>query len=102
MDNLKIAMAPSGDRSLQIGVVSGTAEVTIQTSCCQNTTLDTGRYVCTLSTTRVNINAWDFTSQGAVQNATICYGDPVTAAYCVGMIVGTGYNNNVLCITRIA
>jgi hypothetical protein len=102
IDNMKIAMAPSGNRSLQVGVVSGTEPVTIQTAYCQNTSFETGRYVCTLTSALVNINTWSFGSQGAVQNATICYGNPVTAAYCVSMIVGFGYNNNVLCITRIA
>jgi hypothetical protein len=101
MDNIKVAMAPSGSRSLQVGVVSGTAPVLIQTAYCQNTNFETGRYSYTLTTALININTWGFASNGAVQNATICYGSPVTAAYCVSMIVGFGYSNNILCITRI-
>jgi hypothetical protein len=101
MDNIKIAMAPAGSRSLQVGVVSGTAPAVIQTAYCQNTSFETGRYCCSLTTTLTNINTWGFASNGAVQSATICYGNPVTAAYCVSMIVGFGYNNNILCITRI-
>jgi hypothetical protein len=101
MDNIKIAMAPSGNRSLQVGVVSGTAPVVMQTAYCQNTTFETGKYGYTLTTALININNWNFNSHGAVQSATVCYGNPATAAYCVSMIVGLGYNENVLCITRI-
>jgi hypothetical protein len=101
MDNIKVAMAAAGSRSLQVGLVSGTAPVLIQTAYCQNTSFETGRYSCTLTTALININSWGFASNGAVQNATICYGSPVTAAYCVSMVVGFGYSNNILCITRI-
>jgi hypothetical protein len=101
MDNLKVQMAPTGNRGMQLGTISGSVPVNVQTSYCQNGSFDTGLYVYNLSTTMANINSWGFISAGAVQHATICYGSPVTAAYCASMIVGAGYANNVICITRI-
>jgi hypothetical protein len=101
MDNLKVQMAAGGNRSMQIGTISGSVSVQIQTAYCQNTAFETGRYAPTLTTTMANINSWSFGSAGSVQHATICYGNPVTAAYCASMIVGVGFANNILCITRI-
>ena len=101
MDNLKVQFAASGARSMQLGVISGSVPVTVTTAYCQGGGFETGLYNLNLTTAMANINSWGFGSAGAVQSAVICYGSPVTAAYCASMIVGFSYNNNVLCITRI-
>jgi hypothetical protein len=73
----------------------------IQTAYCQSINFQTCLYQTTFATTPLTITTWDFSVPGWVQNATIYYGEPATAAYCVSLQGGTGLNNNILCITRI-
>jgi hypothetical protein len=98
MDNLKVQMSTGGNRGMQLGLINGTACAIIQTAYCQTTNFETGRYCTNLTTTPSNINGWSFSITGATQHAFLCYG---SSAYCVSMMVGFGFNNNVLCITRV-
>ena len=98
MDNLKVQMSTGGNRGMQLGLINGTACAIIQTAYCQTTAFETGRYCNNLTTTPSNINGWSFSITGATQHAFLCYG---SSAYCVSMMVGLGFNSNVLCITRI-
>jgi hypothetical protein len=101
MDNVKVQVSTSGCRGLQVGTVSGTACMRIQTAYCQSTNFETRPYSANFTTTALTISTWDFSVPGFVQNATIYYGVPATAAYCVSLQGGTGFNDNILCITRI-
>jgi hypothetical protein len=104
LDNLRFAMSTGGNRSFMISTVSGSATVTWANSgvlagtyaagaLCQNITLGTGfQYLCA---------GYNYPGHGSVQCATICYGAPVCCAYQFVGIVGCGYNNNVMNITRI-
>jgi hypothetical protein len=106
LGNIKVQMAGSGNRSLQLGTVSGTACMQVQTSFCQDTGFATLKSEGTYTTTPVLMSSgWNFASSAAVQNAVVAYygaSTTPTAFYCVSMQVGPSYLNNMLCITRIA
>jgi hypothetical protein len=109
MDNLRFAMSTGGNRSFMLSTVSGTATVTWLSSGPYFSTAPNGTYasVCgqqnyALNTGFVYMNAGNnYAAHGSVQCATICFGSPVTAAYQFVGIVGFGYANNVMSVTRI-
>jgi len=106
LGNIKVQMAGSGNRSLQLGTVSGTACMQVQTSFCQDTSFATLKSEGTYTTTPVLMSSgWNFTSSATVQNAVVAYygaSATPTAFYCVSMQVAPSYVGNMLCITRIA
>ena len=105
LDNLQVFMSGGGNRSFLVKVNSGT-EVASWTS----TGALAGGYAtatlcqsCTLTTTsQYFASAYNFPGHGSTQCVTLCYGSPPTAAYQIIGIVGLGYNNNIISITRIA
>jgi len=109
MDNLRFAMSTGGNRSFMLSTVSGTATVTWLSSGPYFSTPPNGTYasVCgqqnyALNTSFVYMNAGNnYAAHGSVQCTTICFGAPVTAAYQFVGIVGQGYVNNVMSVTRI-
>ena len=109
MDNLRFAMSTGGNRSFMLSTASGTATVTWLSSGPYFSAAPNGTYasVCgqqnyALNTGFVYMNAGNnYAAHGSVQCATICFGSPVTAAYQFVGIVGFGYANNVMSVTRI-
>jgi hypothetical protein len=105
LDNLQVFMSGAAPRSFLVKVNSGT-EVASWTS----TGALAGGYAtatlcqsCTLTTTsQYFASAYNFPGHGSTQCVTLCYGSPPTAAYQIIGIVGLGYNNNIISITRIA
>jgi hypothetical protein len=105
LDNLQVFMSGAAPRSFLVKVNSGT-EVASWTS----TGALAGGYAtatlcqsCTLTTTsQYFASAFNFPGHGSTQCVTLCYGSPPTAAYQIIGIVGLGYNNNIISITRIA
>ena len=58
----------------------------------------------TLTSTWVELApSYSFAAHGNVQTAMICINDPgnFQAAWCFVGIIGSGYNNNILCVTRL-
>jgi hypothetical protein len=105
LGNIKVQMAATGLRSMQIGTVSGTACMQIQTAYCSDSSFSTLKTEGTYTTTPVVFTGWNFASSAAIQSASIAYygaSTTPTAYYCVSMQVGPSYINNMLCITRIA
>ena len=103
MDNIAVSFSTGGNRSFGFKTVSGTATVTWTTNYVQCGMAGTGPFQNqTLTTTfRYFDGGYAFGSHGSCQSATVCYGLPVTAAYNIVGIVGAGYANNVISITRI-
>lgn len=104
MDNIAVSMSTSGLRSFGINLLSGTTVATWSNcgtipggyagaSVVQNFALGVGFQ-------RFN-NDYNYTTHGSTQQTTVCYGNPVCAAYQIMGMVGIGFNNNVICITRI-
>jgi hypothetical protein len=106
LGNIKVQLSTTGNRSLQLGTVSGTACMQVQSSFCQDAGFGTIKSEGSYTTTPTLISSgWSFVSPAAVQNAVIAYfgaGTTPTAFYCVSMQIGPSYLNNMLCITRIA
>ena len=103
MDNIAVSFSTGGCRSFGFKTVSGTATVTWTTNYVQCGMTGTGPFQNQTLTTafrRFDGN-YCFGFHGSCQSATVCYGLPVTAAYNIVGIVGAGYANNVISITRI-
>lgn len=103
MDNIAVSFSTGGNRSFGFNTLSGTATVTWVNSYSQGGVAGSGPYQNqTVNTAfRYFEGGWSFGLHGSCQTAIVCYGLPVTAAYNVMGIVGAGYANNVICITRI-
>ena len=110
MDNIQVRFSTAGNRSFQFATLSGSATVGYM-SCpslyfSAPTSLATagvfGNQTCTLTTSFIYFNPGNnYANHNSTQEATIIYGNPPTAAYNVMGIVGAGYLNNIICITRI-
>jgi microcystin-dependent protein len=104
MDNFAFSMATSGNRSFGFNTLSGTAFATWG-----NCGIVVGGYASagvaqnfTITTAFQRFDSsYSFTAHGSTQSTTICVGSPPTAAYQVLGIVGAGYANNIICVTRI-
>jgi len=103
VDNFAFCMALSGNRSFGFRTLSGTALVTWSNCGVQNGYLTANTFQnCTITTTFQRFdNGYNYTLHGSTQSTTLCVGSPPTAAYQVLGIVGAGYNNNIICVTRI-
>ena len=103
MDNIAVSFSTGGNRSFGFKTVSGTATVTWTTNYVQTNMAGTGPFQNQNLTTafRYFDGNYSFNLHGSCQSATVCYGSPVTAAYNIVGIVGSGYANNVISITRI-
>lgn len=103
MDNIAVSFSTGGNRSFGFNTLSGTATVTWVNSYVQGGSAGSGpvqNFALTTGFQRFD-NSYNFGSHGSCQTAIVCYGLPVCAAYNVMGIVGAGYANNVICITRI-
>lgn len=101
MDNLKVTVSTSGNRSLQVAAVSGSFAAFINGSYSVYTggTGGTGVSVTVTTTPALAIN-WNFTSQGDV--ATYIINDTTNSrCYRVTMMIGGSYNNNMIAIERL-
>jgi hypothetical protein len=103
MDNIAVSMTTGGNRSFGFNVLSGSSTATWVTNYNQFGIASTGPFINQTVTTafRYFDSAYGFSTHGSCQTAIVCYGLPVCAAYNIMGIVGSGYNNNVICITRI-
>jgi hypothetical protein len=112
LDNIQVRMAPSGNRSFQFALTSGTATVGY-ISCpgvyFNNATTGialANAFGCasyTANTTFTYFNSGnDYQWTNSTQQATIIVGNPITAVYDVCGVVGLSYNNNAITITRVA
>ena len=104
MDNFAFSMAASGNRSFGFNTLSGTATPVTWSNCgTQNGYTSGGTFQNRTITTAFQRfdNGYNYGFHGATQSTTICVGFPTTAAYQVLGIVGCGYNNNIICVTRI-
>ena len=103
MDNIAVSFSTGGNRSFGISLLSGTTTATWSNCGNQNgytTAATVQNFALSTSFQRFD-NGYSFGSHGATQSTTLCYGAPVCAAYQILGIVGCGFNNNVICITRI-
>jgi hypothetical protein len=104
MDNFAFSMAASGNRSFGFNTLSGTALATWA-----NWGIVSGGYASaslpqnfTITTAFQRFDSgYNFVARGSTQCTIICVGSPPTAAYQVLGIVGAGYANNIICVTRI-
>jgi len=104
MDNFAFSMAASGCRSFGFNTLSGTAFATWD-----NWGIVSGSYAgagifqnVTVTTAFQRFDSgYSFAAHGSTQCTIICVGSPPTAAYQVLGIVGAGFANNIICVTRI-
>jgi hypothetical protein len=103
MDNIAVSMSTGGNRSFGISLLSGTTTATWSNCGNQNayTSASTVQNFALSTSFQRFDNGYAFTAHGSTQSTTLCYGSPVCAAYQIMGIVGSGYANNVICITRI-
>ena len=105
LGNLKVRMASSGYRSLQVSTVSGTYSVIgsgiySQNGAIAGSTIDVNTPK-SISTTPTHIAAgYNFASAGATDN-WILMDTTVGIAWRITMIVGASYNNNLITIERL-
>jgi hypothetical protein len=104
LGNLKVRMAASGNRSLQISTVSGTYSVygsgVYSQSGVSGSTIDAGAQRSVTTTPTYISPGYNFTQGGATDSWMIM--DPtVGIAWRIGLIVGAGYNNNLITIERL-
>jgi len=103
IDNLRFRMV-GATQNFQFSLAGGSETVTWANSGVINGGYATGAVCQNISMTtswRELCGGYVYNAHGAIQCATICYGYPVRCAYQFVGIVGYGYNNNVMCITRI-
>lgn len=103
LGNLKVRMASSGSRSIQVSTVSGTYSV--QGSCVYMaggagyvTIPDNNRF--TINTTATNLSTLNFTTGGQVEMWNIVDVSN-SIAWRITSIVGAGYSNNFITIERL-
>ena len=103
MDNIAVSFSTGGNRSFGFNTLSGTTTATWTTTYVQCGVAGTGPFQNQALTTafRYFDGDYNFVAHGACQTAIVCYGLPVCAAYNIMGIVGAGFANNVICITRI-
>jgi len=104
MDNFAFSFAASGCRSFGFNTLSGTACVTWANWGIMNGAYKTAsvpqNFTITTALQRFD-SSYNFLAHGNTQCTIICVGSPPTAAYQVLGIVGPGYANNIICVTRI-
>lgn len=105
MDNFAFSMAASGNRSFGFNTLSGTAFTTWANCGVSGPNSYSGATVVQNFTVTTAFQRFDgnynFGQHGSTQSTTICVGSPPTAAYQVLGIVGAGFANNIICVTRI-
>jgi hypothetical protein len=91
---LKFRLAGSGNRSMQISTVSGTATLKVQNLWSGGVSPATGLVTINATATPAYVNsAWNFTSAGVDQDVSILHVE-TGKFYRMRMEVGGGYNNN--------
>ena len=101
MDNLKVTVPTSGNRSLSVASVSGTFSAFINGlySVYTGGTGGTGASITVTTTPALAIN-WNFTSQG--DTVTYIINDTTNSrCYRVTLMIGGSYNNNMISIERL-
>ena len=105
LDNLKVRMASSGNRSLQVSTVTGTYSIVgssnySQAGVVSGVTINLGS-PRTINTTPAYLNpSYNFTTDGATDNWIIMdIGKNIS--WRIIMICGAGYNNNLISIERL-
>jgi microcystin-dependent protein len=105
MDNFAFSFSTGGNRSFGFNTLSGTAFATwancgLAGPSSYAAATVTQNFTITTAFQRFD-NAYFFAQHGSTQSTTICVGSPPTAAYQVLGIVGAGFANNIICVTRI-
>jgi hypothetical protein len=105
LGNLKVRLSASGNASLQVSTVSGTYTVSgsaiySQSGVVSGSTID-GNSPLTITTNPAYLKpSWDFINSGAT-DVWIINDVSNTIAWRISLIIGIGYNNNMISIERI-
>ena len=104
MDNFAFRLTTGGNRSFGFQTLSGTALVTWSncgTAAAGYTGASLTQNVTVTTAFQMFSPGSNYPQHGSTQQTTLCVGSPPTAAYQVLGIIGCGYNNNIICVTRI-
>jgi hypothetical protein len=101
LDGVRFRLAPSGNISLQMATVSGTAGIDGQREALNNAGFSTALHTVVATTTWTYLDpALNFTFAGNVQRYTYI-NQTTNRAYRVTMVVDSGYNQNAISIERL-
>ena len=104
LGNLKVRMSTSGNRSLQVSTVTGTYSVYGSSVFITNGTGGTSitdNAPLTITTTPTYINASYSFALGGYTDTWLLMSTANTIAWRINLIVGSGYNNNMISIERL-
>ena len=104
LGNLKVRLSTSGNRSLQVSTVSGTYSVygsSVYSTGGPGGTSITDNAPLTITTTPTYINAAYSFGLGGYTDTWLLMSTASNIAWRITLIVGSSYNNNMICIERL-